>query len=28
MTLQMALSKLTKVYRAYNMTSDASSHYK
>ena len=30
MTLQMALSKLTDVYtsRAYNMTSEALSHYK
>jgi len=28
MTLQMALSKLTYVYRAYNMTSGGLSHYK
>ena len=28
MTLQMALSKLVYVYRAYNMTSDGLSHYK
>jgi len=28
MTLQIALSKLTDVYRAYNMTSDAFSPYK
>ena len=27
MTLQMALSKLTYVYRPYNMTSDGLSHY-
>jgi len=28
MTLQTALSKLTYVYRAYNMRSDGLSHYK
>ena len=28
MTLQMALSKLTYVYRPYNVTSDGLSHYK
>jgi len=28
LTLQMALSKLTYVYRAYNVTRDGLSHYK